>query len=197
VGLPRGAGRSLLAGLGFYDYASDSRLPVTGGFAPDTVRLGPLKIPMPAVTVMPADVQAQSARFGDVARLLGHRLASQPDRFTLSLYWQAEKPDDIDYTVFVHVLNAAGQMVTGQDSQPAGGRYPTGIWEPGEIIPTNGRLLPATCRRAHTSLRWGCMRWRRRAATRNHAGRNLGAGPPPGVDDAGPGPVDTCLRSRG
>jgi hypothetical protein len=110
------------------------RLPVTGGFAPDTIRLGPLKIPMPAVTKMPADVQAQSARFGDVARLLGYRLASQPDRFTLSLYWQAEQPDDIDYTVFVHLLNAAGQMVAGQDSQPAGGRYPTGIWEPGEIV---------------------------------------------------------------
>jgi hypothetical protein len=127
-------GRYWLA-LAFYDYAGDSRLPVTGGFAPDTIRLGPLKIPMPAVTKMPADVQAQPARFGDVARLLGYRLASQPDRFTLSLYWQAEQPDDIDYTVFAHLLNAAGQMVAGQDSQPAGGRYPTGIWEPGEVVP--------------------------------------------------------------
>ena len=26
-------------------------------------------------------------------------------------------------------------MAAGQDSQPAGGRYPTGIWEPGEIGP--------------------------------------------------------------
>jgi hypothetical protein len=127
-------GRYWLA-LAFYDYAGDSRLPVTGGFAPDTIRLGPLKIPMPPVTKMPAGVQSQSARFGDVARLLGYRLAAQPDRFTLSLYWQAEKPDGVDYTVFVHLLNAAGQMVTGQDSQPVGGRYPTGIWEPGEIVP--------------------------------------------------------------
>jgi 4-amino-4-deoxy-L-arabinose transferase-like glycosyltransferase len=142
------AGRYWLA-LAFYDYARDARLPVTGGFAPDTIRLGPLKIPMPAVTKMPADVQAQSARFGDVARLLGYRLASQPDRFTLSLYWQAEKPDDIDYTVFVHLLNAAGQMVAGQDSQPVGGRYPTSIWEPGEIVPdersfATGDLPPGT-----------------------------------------------------
>ncbi len=128
------AGRYWLA-VAFYDYVGDARLPVTGGFAPDTIRLGPLKIPMPAVTKMPSDVQAQSARFGDVARLLGYRLASQSDHFTLSLYWQAEKPDDVDYTVFVHVLNAEGQMVTGQDSQPASGRYPTGIWEPGEIVP--------------------------------------------------------------
>ena len=53
-----------------------------------------------------------------------------------------------DYTVFVHVLDSAGNVVGGQDNQPVGNRYPTTIWSAGEkivdpyLIPTAG-LPPA------------------------------------------------------
>ena len=43
-------------------------------------------------------------------------------------------PDGNDYTVFVHLLDAGGRLALGQDSQPMDGSYPTGIWEPGEVI---------------------------------------------------------------
>jgi hypothetical protein len=121
--------------LAFYDYLTDSRLPVSGSHTPDTIYLGPLKIPLPPPTESPEGVQPQSARFGDVAQLLGYRLTTRPAELTLTLYWQAEMPDDVDYTVFAHLLDEAGQLVTGRDNQPVNGNYPTGIWEPGEIIP--------------------------------------------------------------
>jgi hypothetical protein len=33
------------------------------------------------------------------------------------------------------LLDGAGQLLMGQDNQPVNGSYPTGIWEPGEIVP--------------------------------------------------------------
>jgi hypothetical protein len=127
------AGRYWLA-LAFYDYSSGARLPVTGGAAPDTIRLGPLKVPGQPPTLRPAEFQAQPARFARVAQLSGYRVAKQPAGLRLELFWQAEMPDGNDYTVFVHLLDAGGRLALGQDSQPMDGSYPTGIWEPGEVI---------------------------------------------------------------
>jgi hypothetical protein len=126
-------GRYRLA-VAFFDNLTDSRLPVTGGSVPDTIYLGPLKVPLPPPAESPEGVQPQSARFGDVAQLLGHGLTSQPNYVSLLLYWKADLPDSIDYTIFVHLLDENGQLVMGHDNQPVSGNYPTGIWEPGEII---------------------------------------------------------------
>jgi hypothetical protein len=121
--------------LAFYDYLTDARLPVSGSSLPDTIQVGPLKLPLPPLVETPDGVQPQSARFGQVARLLGHRLIPQASALALTLYWQAEQPDGVDYTVFVHLLDENGRLVTGKDNQPVHGSYPTGIWEPGEVIP--------------------------------------------------------------
>ena len=120
--------------VAFYDYSAGSRLPVAGGTMPDTIRLGPLKAPAPPLTGPPDDAQPQPARFGNVARLLGYQLTHQPDGLTLDLYWQADMPDRQDYTIFIHVLGAQESVVLGHDTQPADGSYPTGIWEPGEVV---------------------------------------------------------------
>jgi 4-amino-4-deoxy-L-arabinose transferase-like glycosyltransferase len=121
--------------VAFYDYVTASRLPASGSSARDTIHLGPLKVPLPPVTEPPDGVRPQSARFDDVAQLLGHKLFIQPTEIILTLFWQAESPNQVDYTVFVHLLDGAGQLVMGQDNQPVNGNYPTGIWEPGEIVP--------------------------------------------------------------
>jgi 4-amino-4-deoxy-L-arabinose transferase-like glycosyltransferase len=127
-------GRYWLA-VTYYDYVTDSRLPVSGSTTPDTIYLGPFKVPLPPLAQAPNEVQAQSARFGNLAELLGHQLTGQANQFTLTLYWQAKTPDGVDYTVFVHVLDETGQLAMGQDHQPVNGTYPTGIWEPGELVP--------------------------------------------------------------
>ena len=39
-----------------------------------------------------------------------------------------------DYTVFIHLTDAAGDFVGQSDAQPRNGAYPTGLWLPGEVI---------------------------------------------------------------
>ena len=60
----------------------------------------------------------------------------------LTLYWQAIATPQSDYTVFVHLLDSAGQLAGQADGPPAAGAYPTSLWEPGEII-VDRHQLPA------------------------------------------------------
>jgi 4-amino-4-deoxy-L-arabinose transferase-like glycosyltransferase len=81
--------------------------------------------------------------FGGAARLLGTSLdrtqAAPGDRIHLTLFWQALAPLAQDYTVFAHLLGdynpaTTGPLWVGHDGQPDGGHYPTGTWQPGEVI---------------------------------------------------------------
>jgi hypothetical protein len=50
------------------------------------------------------------------------------------VYWRSEAPLPLDYTTFVHVLNAAGETVAQKDQPPLNDAYPTSLWDLGEII---------------------------------------------------------------
>jgi hypothetical protein len=41
---------------------------------------------------------------------------------------------EADYSVFVHLSNPGEQIWGQHDSQPVRGSYPTGTWQPGEIV---------------------------------------------------------------
>jgi hypothetical protein len=116
--------------------------------AKNSVAVGPLKIggPPPGVTVAEANpATPQRVSFGGQITLLGFtRTADQ-----LTLYWQAETAPRADYTVFVHLLDAAGQVVAQADAPPAAGRYPTSLWDSDEII-IDERTLPAVPSGPHT-----------------------------------------------
>jgi len=64
---------------------------------------------------------------GEPIRFLGYTV-TQKDNLHLSLFWQAVKPIDKRYKVFVHLLDPAGKLVSQNDSEPGGGRYPTDRW---------------------------------------------------------------------
>jgi len=116
-----------------YDYTTGRRLPVEGSTAPDTIRLGPVKLPLAPVQP-PAGMAEDGARFGEAANLLGYVAAHTRDALQIEFFWQAAAPNGEDYTVFVHLLDGSGQVVAGHDSQPMDGQYVTGIWEPGETV---------------------------------------------------------------
>lgn len=59
----------------------------------------------------------------------------------LVLYWQSAAEILESYTVFVHLLNADGQLVAQQDNIPVEGLAPTDRWEPGHLIRDPYRLL--------------------------------------------------------
>lgn len=68
-------------------------------------------------------------------------------RVRVTLYWQCRARAKTDYTVFVHLLDAAGNIVAQRDAPPRAGTYPTSIWDVGEIIPDEYTLpIPADAR---------------------------------------------------
>ncbi|HEX9926650.1 MAG TPA: hypothetical protein VGD99_28650, partial [Anaerolineae bacterium] len=110
----------------------------------NSVRLGPIKVggPPPGVTATEARPQMPiNKTFGEQIMLLGFDLvdgagnsgAASQD-LQLTAYWQAEVVPAGDYTVFVHLVDAQDNVVAQFDGPPAGGQYPTSLWEPGEII---------------------------------------------------------------
>jgi hypothetical protein len=54
--------------------------------------------------------------------------------FSLTLYWRAEAEMTTNYTVFVQLLNPAGQIVAQVDQQPLAGSAPTTTWLPPEVL---------------------------------------------------------------
>jgi hypothetical protein len=91
----------------------------------------------------PSPAVAKTANFGDLFELIGYDL--QPDSVTL--YWHTLKETDTDYTAFVHVLDADGNILAQHDSAPHNGDYPTSLWATGEYvsdtisIPTTGSSI--------------------------------------------------------
>ncbi len=89
-----------------------------------------------------------AADFGESGiRLEGYTLGPggyRPgDVLQVSLFWQAVRPVDRRYKVFLHLLDAEGELVTQRDTEPAGNLRPTDGWQPGETIQDNhGLLLP-------------------------------------------------------
>ncbi|HEX9922586.1 MAG TPA: hypothetical protein VGD99_07980, partial [Anaerolineae bacterium] len=103
--------------------------------------IGPIKVggPPAGVTVdHPTPQITLNQFFDDAVTLLGYDMTSQDDppisNLNLTLYWRAESNLQIDYTTFLHLRDEAGDTVAQKDGPPAGGRYPTSLWEPGEVI---------------------------------------------------------------
>jgi hypothetical protein len=121
------------------------------------VVIGPIKVggPPPGVVVRnPQPQVGANQSFGGQITLLGYDLQLsecangecansefKTQNLKLTLYWRADTPPVADYTVFLHLRNAAGETVTQKDGPPAHGAYPTGLWDTGEII-TDNILLP-------------------------------------------------------
>jgi hypothetical protein len=48
--------------------------------------------------------------------------------------WTASESVDIDYTVFVHLVDADGTIIAQHDRMPVENSYPTGLWVAGEYV---------------------------------------------------------------
>ena len=85
-----------------------------------------------------AAIRPLNYQFGSAIRLLDYELAtpqvSPGDEVRLVLYWQADARPDRDYTVFVHVLDAAGELVAQRDNMPGDNSSPTTRWPVGPLI---------------------------------------------------------------
>ena len=79
------------------------------------------------------------AQFGASIELLG----AASDGQGLTLYWRANAPINEEYTIFVHLLDANGQLLGQLDGLPFANRYATWAWRPGQIIEDRHELAAA------------------------------------------------------
>ena len=100
--------------------------------------------PAPAA-VAPAD--APLAIFGDneialleaVPTIIPPRGAAGPvlqagATISVTVRWQALRPLERDYTVFLHLTDPTGQLQGQQDTMPLDNQLPTTRWRPGQIV---------------------------------------------------------------
>jgi hypothetical protein len=122
--------------VGMYHYPQMESL---GG--PADIGLVAVKDPASVQMALSTDVlsQTESLRttdieFSDRLALLGYDPKLVEGRLQLTLYWQAERLLDQNWTVFVHLADNSGALVAQHDSQPRDGAYPTSVWDPGEVV---------------------------------------------------------------
>jgi len=73
--------------------------------------------------------------FANAITLIGYDLKTQNSKpETFNLYWQSLAPVDEDYILFIHLLDAGGNVVAQADAPPTRNVYPTSWWAPGETI---------------------------------------------------------------
>lgn len=134
------------------------RVPPTTPAGPQVLRLGLLHDGrLAAEAAVPVQVQRRPHRYdlpvqaspldvvlGERVRLVGQRVERWVDAdgsswVGVTLYW-SPLPEAVGplltppYTVFVHLVDGAGQLVAQHDGIPGGGAAPTEEWVPGEIV---------------------------------------------------------------
>ena len=128
--------------VGWVDVATGKRLPVIideNVSELDAVAVGILTVPDVAYEDYVPTVKT-SASFGDshIIELTGYdinvdKLAEQ-NVLDLTFSWQSPSGVPLDYTIFVHVIDADGELVAQSDSVPSSGRFPTSLWLAGESV---------------------------------------------------------------
>lgn len=92
------------------------------------------------------------ATFDEGIALLGYHYETNTPDPRLTLYWWAEHPLPLDYTVFVHLLDASGQVLAQADGPPVSGHWPTRAWLPGEVVQDSRPLPPTPGPVAHLAI---------------------------------------------
>jgi len=106
----------------------------------DRIVLGYTAVPWTGAEI-PETTVPVGATFGDQINLKSYALR---DDWTVTLYWEALRPPDDDYVVFVHLIDEQDNLVASHDDRPMAGRYTTLAWQSGHLVPDDHRLsLPA------------------------------------------------------
>jgi hypothetical protein len=76
--------------------------------------------------------------FGDKVELIGYDLPQksiQPNsELPITLYWRTPTHLAEDFSIYIHLFDAAGKKIGQWDAYPGNGLYPTRLWQAGEVI---------------------------------------------------------------
>ena len=130
--LPKKAGRIVVGGcaVGLFLFAA----------------ISPVRYIAPAYAVppilaeadLPPDLQEVNFTYDDKLRLIGYRLETETirpaEKLPITLYWEVLAPTEINYSIFIHLLGRQRQVIGQLDSFPGGGKWPTTLLKPGDIL---------------------------------------------------------------
>jgi hypothetical protein len=120
-------------------------LVVVGGFSMMVLLLEPLGLFHDASADGTLDIPAtvHYANFGDQIALLGFKdnadMIAPGEEIDITLFWQALRPLEVDYQVFLHLLDENGVLYSQSDKLNPG-EYPTRRWPPDRYVPDIHRL---------------------------------------------------------
>ena len=130
-----------------YHFDLGKRLLEAARQSEQVARWGPGLYPAPVdIHTVPLPIQ-----FGQTAQLIGFETItdSVPGHVTVVTYWQASDQITTTLMLFVHAINANGQLVAGGDGLDA----PTRYWQTGDLIAQINRLsLPPNAGRVWIEL---------------------------------------------
>ncbi|NLG48944.1 MAG: phospholipid carrier-dependent glycosyltransferase [Chloroflexi bacterium] len=100
----------------------------------------PAYAPPPLLTLdeIPSTARGFEVDYGDSIRLVAYEMEQTSVRpgetIGVTLYWQALKPMERNYSVYAHLFGRADEPVGQLNTYPGGGNYPTSQWVPGQVI---------------------------------------------------------------
>ena len=140
-----------------YETATGARLPwnlhnipISDHASLSLVRVGasaPLTFPQKSALAAPV-------AFQNAIQLSALTFTPDDDRMHITVWWESLAPLTVDYTVFMHLFDAAGNTVANADAPPLSGGFPTTLWQPGDVI-SDTYTLPLLDPDANYTLRLG------------------------------------------
>lgn len=83
----------------------------------------------------PPEMLLTAVQFGDGVTLHGYAVTQiDGTQWAVTLFWEAQRPLTQPATVFVHWLDAAGQIIAQHDGQPVQNSYPLTAWPTGMLV---------------------------------------------------------------
>jgi 4-amino-4-deoxy-L-arabinose transferase-like glycosyltransferase len=117
-----------------YQGETGVRLPVhlSGTYAGDELVLERLRLAGEQPLCPPGARLETNVQFG-ASIALTHATVLEEEELVV-LCWRALEPPADEYTVFVHLQDAAGELLATGDGPPMGGGFPTSLWQSGDVI---------------------------------------------------------------
>lgn len=91
--------------------------------------------PLVRVTENGTELQGQlNTRFGDFVDVRCVTVKQDETGLDVEMGWRVRGAPDSDFNIFVHALDAAGQVITQHDGLPLGIDYPPSLWQSGQNL---------------------------------------------------------------
>ncbi len=131
--------------LGLYSKLTGYRYPITDSTnrAVEQLELRGFAVALPTPSLEEVNTaRALDARFDSAIALRAYTLspARRGESLTVTLYWVCANSVKENYTVFIHLIDANGQIIAQSDAPPQEGARPTSSWNAGEFVKDIHRL---------------------------------------------------------